>query len=90
MAAFLSSVAFMRLTSSSATLSCRRLTSERMPLSFLLAASSLRFASASAARLGATTCSGPAGAEGFPQRGDAAQAQAGAHSRRPGERARTW
>ena len=55
MALFLSSVAFMRLSSRAATLSCSSLTLARMPLSFSLAASSLALASASAARLGATS-----------------------------------
>lgn len=54
-ATFLSSVAFMSPASSAATLSCSSRTRARMLASFLLAPSSLRLASASAARLGATT-----------------------------------
>ncbi len=59
-AAFLSSVALIRFSSSAATRSCSSLTRARMLLSFLLAPSSRLLASAKAARLGATTCKGQA------------------------------
>mmetsp|Transcript_11611 Transcript_11611/g.31647 ORF Transcript_11611/g.31647 Transcript_11611/m.31647 type:complete len:259 (+) Transcript_11611:3369-4145(+) len=54
-AAFLSAVAFIRPSSRAVTLSCSSFTRARMPASFLLAPSSLRLASAKAARFGATT-----------------------------------
>jgi hypothetical protein len=58
MATFLSSVALMKDASSAATLSCSSLTRARMLPSLRLAPSSLRLASARAARLGATTYRG--------------------------------